>query len=127
MRYSSSVIPVIIAVYFAARLQNRIKKILPDVVKGFLTPCITLLIIVPATFLVIGPAATWMSQIVGAVTMAIYGLSPMAAGLANLPLIVTMLAASPLAETLVTRLGHRIACMIGSADSCPNPACPASR
>lgn len=80
MRYSSSVIPVIIAVYFAARLQNRIKKILPDVVKGFLTPCITLLIIVPATFLVIGPAATWMSQIVGAVTMAIYGLSPMAAG-----------------------------------------------
>ena len=44
MRYSSSVIPVIIAVYFAARLQNRIKKILPDVVKGFLTPCITLLI-----------------------------------------------------------------------------------
>ncbi|MBI1375944.1 MAG: MFS transporter [Frankiales bacterium] len=43
-----------------------------------------------------------------------YGWSPMKAGLANLPLIVTMLLASPLAETLVTRLGHRAACLIGS-------------
>jgi MFS family permease len=44
-----------------------------------------------------------------------YGWSPMKAGLANLPLILTMLAASPLAEQLVTRQGHRIACLIGSA------------
>lgn len=44
-----------------------------------------------------------------------YGWSPMKAGLANLPMIVTMLLASPLAEKLVTRFGHRIACLIGSA------------
>jgi EmrB/QacA subfamily drug resistance transporter len=44
-----------------------------------------------------------------------YGWSPMKAGLANLPMIVTMLAASPLAESLVTRFGHRVACVIGSA------------
>ena len=44
-----------------------------------------------------------------------YGWSPMKAGLANLPMIVTMLAASPLAESLVTRFGHRLACVIGSA------------
>lgn len=44
-----------------------------------------------------------------------YGWSPVKAGLANLPLIVTMLLASPLAENLVTRFGHRIACLIGSA------------
>ena len=43
-----------------------------------------------------------------------YGWSPMKAGLANLPLILTMLLSSPLAETLVRRLGHRIACLIGS-------------
>lgn len=43
-----------------------------------------------------------------------YGWSPMKAGLANLPFIVTMLAASPVAESLVTRLGHRAACLIGS-------------
>jgi len=44
-----------------------------------------------------------------------YGWSPVKAGLANFPLIVTMLLASPLAENLVTRFGHRMACLIGSA------------
>ncbi len=43
-----------------------------------------------------------------------YGWSPVKAGLANLPLIITMLAASPVAESLVTRVGHRIACLVGS-------------
>ena len=43
-----------------------------------------------------------------------YRWSPLKAGLANLPLILTMLLASPLAESLVTHLGHRIACLIGS-------------
>ncbi|MCE0536367.1 MFS transporter [Kineosporia rhizophila] len=44
-----------------------------------------------------------------------YGWSPVRAGLANLPIIVTMLAASPLSETLAKRFGHRIACLIAAA------------
>jgi MFS family permease len=43
-----------------------------------------------------------------------YGWSPMRAGLANLPIIVTMLAASPLSEWLAKRFGHRIACLVGA-------------
>ncbi|WP_299572287.1 MFS transporter [uncultured Williamsia sp.] len=43
-----------------------------------------------------------------------YGWSPVRAGLANLPIIVTMLLASPLSEKLVARFGHRIACLIGA-------------
>ncbi|MBF4617870.1 MFS transporter [Clavibacter sp. VKM Ac-2873] len=43
-----------------------------------------------------------------------YGWSPMRAGFANLPIIVTMLAASPIAERLATRLGHRVACLVGT-------------
>ncbi|MBM7387007.1 MFS family permease, partial [Clavibacter michiganensis] len=43
-----------------------------------------------------------------------YGWSPMRAGLANLPIIVTMIAASPLAERFATRLGHRMACLVGT-------------
>ena len=42
-----------------------------------------------------------------------YGWSPMVAGLANLPLIVTMIAATPVAEQLAVRLGHRMACLVG--------------
>nr|AIA15977.1 Tetracycline_Resistance_MFS_Efflux_Pump [uncultured bacterium] len=44
-----------------------------------------------------------------------YGWSPMRAGLANLPLIITMIAATPLSEWLAERHGHRIACLIGTA------------
>jgi EmrB/QacA subfamily drug resistance transporter len=43
-----------------------------------------------------------------------YGWSPMKAGLANLPIIMTMIAATPLSEWLGARFGHRTACLIGS-------------
>jgi len=43
-----------------------------------------------------------------------YGWSPMRAGLANLPLILTMLLATPISEGLGKRFGHRIACLIGA-------------
>ncbi|MFI7383453.1 MFS transporter [Streptomyces sp. NPDC049813] len=44
-----------------------------------------------------------------------YGWSPVRAGLANLPIIVTMLLATPLSEGLARRYGHRIACLVGAA------------
>ena len=44
-----------------------------------------------------------------------YGWSPVRAGLANLPLIVTMIAATPVSEWLARRFGHRIACLVGAA------------
>jgi EmrB/QacA subfamily drug resistance transporter len=44
-----------------------------------------------------------------------YGWSPMRAGLANLPLIATMIAATPVSEWLARRFGHRIACLVGAA------------
>lgn len=43
-----------------------------------------------------------------------YGWSPVRAGLANLPMIATMLASNPLTEVMVRRLGHRIACLVGA-------------
>lgn len=43
-----------------------------------------------------------------------YGWSPVRAGLANLPMIATMLLATPLSEGLLKRYGHRIACLVGA-------------
>lgn len=43
-----------------------------------------------------------------------YGWSPVRAGLANLPLIVTMVLATPLSEQLARRFGHRVACLVGA-------------
>ena len=42
------------------------------------------------------------------------GWSPVRAGLANLPFIASMLVFTPLAETLVGRFGHRVACLVGT-------------
>lgn len=81
MSYASSVIPIILAAYFAARVEKGFKKIIPDVVKTFVVPFMTLLVVVPITFIVIGPIATWAGQLLGQATLGIYNLSPIIAGL----------------------------------------------
>jgi Na+/melibiose symporter-like transporter len=43
-----------------------------------------------------------------------YGWSPVRAGLANLPFILTMVAATPIAASLAQRFGHRVACLVGA-------------
>ena len=43
-----------------------------------------------------------------------WGWSPVQAGLANLPMILTMLLFTPATEAMVKRYGHRIACTIGA-------------
>ncbi|TVP89499.1 beta-glucoside-specific PTS transporter subunit IIABC [Alkalibacterium sp.] len=79
--YGTTVIPVILGVFFASKVEKLMKKVIPDVVKLFIVPFTTLLIVIPATFIVIGPIATWMGNLIGAATLAVYGLSPMLAGL----------------------------------------------
>lgn len=43
-----------------------------------------------------------------------WGWTPLVAGLANLPIILTMIFATPLTEWFVRRFGHRIACFVGA-------------
>ncbi|GAS82494.1 beta-glucoside-specific PTS transporter subunit IIABC [Paenibacillus amylolyticus] len=81
MTYSTSVIPIIIATFFAVKIEKFFKNIIPKVVSTFLVPFFTLLVIVPVTFIVIGPIATWAGQLVGAGTTSIYELSPIITGL----------------------------------------------
>jgi PTS system beta-glucosides-specific IIC component len=81
MSYSSTVIPIILATYVGAKIEKGFKKIIPDVVKLFLVPFCTLLVIVPLTLMLIGPMATWAGKLLGAGTLAIYNLSPIIAGL----------------------------------------------
>lgn len=80
MNYSSSVIPIILAIFVGSKIENVLKRIIPDVVKVFLVPFFTLLIVVPASIIVIGPIATWLSTLVGSSVGAVYNLSPILAG-----------------------------------------------
>lgn len=79
--YTSSVIPIILAVWFAGHVQKWMKKIIPETVKLFLVPFFTLLIAVPVSLIVIGPVATWLGDIIGFACKAVYGFSPILAGL----------------------------------------------
>lgn len=81
MTYSTSVIPIIIAAFFAAKLEKFLKTVIPDVIKMFIVPLLTLLIIVPLTFILIGPIATWAGMLLGSATVAVYNLSPLIAGI----------------------------------------------
>ncbi|TCI57421.1 PTS beta-glucoside transporter subunit IIABC [Exiguobacterium sp. SH1S21] len=81
MTYSTSVIPIIIAAFFAAKLEKFLKTVIPDVIKMFIVPLLTLLVIVPLTFILIGPIATWAGTLLGSATVAVYNLSPLVAGL----------------------------------------------
>jgi beta-glucoside PTS system EIICBA component len=81
MSYASSVIPIILAAYFGAKVEKFFRKVIPDVVKAFVVPFLTLLIVVPLTFLVIGPIATWAGVLLGQATLWLYNLSPLIAGL----------------------------------------------
>lgn len=79
--YGSTVIPIILAVLFASKIEKAMKKVIPDVVKMFLVPFFTLLIVVPLTFIVIGPIANIAANFIGAGTLAVYSFSPIIAGL----------------------------------------------
>lgn len=81
MNYTSTVIPIILAVWFAAIVEKWCKKWIPTVVKTFLVPFTTLLIVVPLTFLVIGPVATWVGNGLAAITSGVYHISPILAGI----------------------------------------------
>lgn len=80
--YSASVIPIILAAWVSCWLEKKSGKLLPSSMKNFFTPLICLAVTVPLTFLVIGPVATWLSQLLANGYQVIYVLAPWLAGAA---------------------------------------------
>lgn len=78
--YTSTVIPVIIAVWFASLIYKFLEERMPASVASFMNPLVTLLIAVPATFLVIGPVASGIASAINALCVALYNLSPVILG-----------------------------------------------
>lgn len=78
--YPNSVVPVILSVFVAVQLEKFFKKVVPDVIKLFIVPALTLIISVPLTYLVIGPISTFLCSIIGEVFKTVYGI-PVVGGL----------------------------------------------
>ena len=80
MDYTSTVIPVIFVVYFASKCEKLFNRFIPDLVKFFFVPMLTLLVTIPVGLLVIGPVATFGSNIIAEAVMSVRNFSPMLAG-----------------------------------------------
>ena len=78
--YTGTVIPVILAVWFASKCEKLFSKFIPDLVKFFFVPMLTLLVTLPVSVILLGPAATFGSTLISEFTLAIRGFSPMLAG-----------------------------------------------
>lgn len=72
--YTSLVVPIIIACAVGAMLEKWLPKVIPDVIKLFVVPFITLVVMVPLTYLVIGPIATILCNLLTAIFSFIYGI-----------------------------------------------------
>lgn len=62
--YSSSVIPIILGVWFMSFIEPIADKVSPKVVKFFTKPLLTLMITAPVVLIVLGPMGTIMSEFV---------------------------------------------------------------
>lgn len=80
MDYTSTVIPVIFIVYFASKCEKLFNRFVPDLVKFFFVPMMTLAVALPVGFLIIGPIATFGSTIIAETVISIRNFSPLIAG-----------------------------------------------
>ena len=65
LSYTSSVIPVILAVWLASYVAKFFEKVLPTVIRNLFTPMFTIAIMVPVTLLVFGPFGATVGGAIG--------------------------------------------------------------
>lgn len=80
-KYSSTVIPIILAIWVLKYVEGFFKKLLHESVRNLLTPFFCLFIMVPLTYLAIGPISISASNLLADGVLAIYNLSPIVSGI----------------------------------------------
>lgn len=78
--YTSSVIPIIIAIWMLSYLERFLKKIVPDVIEMIMVPTLSLLIMVPSTLLVFGPIGIYIGNGVNWLYQLLMNFSPVLCG-----------------------------------------------
>jgi PTS system beta-glucosides-specific IIC component len=79
--YTNTVLPIILSTILASFVYKWLMKVVPDVIKSFVVPMVTIGLITPLGFMLIGPAANTISDWLVAIIMGIYSFSPIIAGL----------------------------------------------
>lgn len=74
--YTSSVIPIILAVWTLSHLERRLNRIVPVMVRKFLVPSISILVMLPLTILVVGPVTMVIANGIAAAISTVFTFSP---------------------------------------------------
>ena len=80
LSYTSTVIPIILAIWITSYVQRFFDQKLPIVIRNLFTPMFTIAIMVPLTLLVCGPLGNMVGGAIGDVYNSLYDLSPIVAG-----------------------------------------------
>lgn len=78
--FSSTLFPIIFAVYLQSKLEKIINKTLPSSIRNFLTPMFCFVVIVPLTIIAFGPASAFISKIISDIYTSIYNFNVAIAG-----------------------------------------------
>lgn len=79
--YTSSVIPVLVIVGFAAWIQKYAKRIIPEMLQNFFVPFFVMIISLPVGLLIIGPVISLLTDLLSQGFASVYSFSPVVSGL----------------------------------------------
>lgn len=65
INYTSTVLPIIVTVYVQSLIEGFFKKYMSKTIQFFMTPALTLLIVVPLALIVIGPITDVVGRVIG--------------------------------------------------------------
>lgn len=80
MNYTSSVIPIIIAVWLQSYLEKPLNKLLPHWLRNFMTPLLVMLIMVPLVLMTVGPITTYAARAISGGVNAVFVFAPWLGG-----------------------------------------------
>lgn len=81
MSYTSSVLPIIVAVWVQSYIERACMRLVPSSFRNFMTPWITVLIMVPLTLLTIGPATTLIADGIASSVQWLFATVPLIGGI----------------------------------------------
>lgn len=80
MSYASTVIPIILSVIVMSQLEKVCNRFIHESVKNFLTPLISLVIMLPVTLIVFGPFGVYVGNAIADGLLSAFSFSPLIAG-----------------------------------------------
>ncbi|NLT30364.1 MAG: PTS transporter subunit EIIC, partial [Propionibacterium sp.] len=78
--YTSSLIPIIVAVWIQGHLERLLNRVLPGVIRNFTTPLLVLLLLVPFVLMTVGPLTTYLANGISGGLQWLFEVAPWAGG-----------------------------------------------